>query len=109
MISREIYKHSKGFVHNQMFSFFLSATAIGMVHDYVDTVLRTMISICVPKQELGKILALIGFIHSVLSLFVPQIFTSIFNVRLLAQFLLQVYFYNFALAVGHGLKVKKYC
>ena len=54
---------------------------IGMVSPYADSCVRSMVSMCVSKEELGKIFALISFIHCGLNLVLPMIYKSIFTVR----------------------------
>ena len=58
-----------------------AGACIGIVGSYSDTALRAMISMCVPKHELGKVFSMMSSLNCALGLFFPQIFKSIFTVK----------------------------
>ena len=51
-----------------------------MLGGYGDPCVRAMIAICVPMEELGKVYSLIAMCESLIPMFVPQIYSSLFQV-----------------------------
>ena len=55
-----------------------------MVSPYAGTCVRSMVSTCVSKGELGKIFALISFTNYGLNLIIPMVYKSIYTVSIIA-------------------------
>ena len=55
---------------------------IDILGGYLDPVIRAVIATCVPMEELGKVYSLIAMCESLIPMFVPQIYSSLFKVML---------------------------
>ena len=56
---------------------------VDILGGYLDPVVRAVIATCVPMEELGKVYSLIAMCESLIPMFVPQIYSSLFKVILL--------------------------
>ena len=53
-----------------------------MLGSYTDSIVRAMISTCVPKEELGKVYSMIATTEASVPLFLPQIYATVFSVSI---------------------------
>lgn len=53
---------------------------IDLIANYCNALLRAMISIVIPTNELGRVYAFISSIDGISKLFMPQIFAVVFKV-----------------------------